>query len=351
MHNNHNKLQLKIFTTLTLFAIATSAYAISAADLPITSQIPDLEEQVEVNVEPKYPGPGEQVKITLEAYGTDLNRASISWSVDGKETLVGKGQRALMVTAGKLGENKVVVAKILPVNGLPITKTLNINAQSVDIVWESDTYTPPFYRGKAMFTPQENVKLVAMPNLISTAGVQVSPSAVTYKWKRDYEVLGDESGYGAQTINYKGDLLMLGTNIGMEASIEGGGTAASYIDLDPTSPEIFLYENSPIYGILWNKEISRGLDFGATPEKGVTAIPYFFGVPSRVNTTLTYSWYINGTKIAVPKTQNEMTFRNSEDLEGLSQINVGVNNSKNLLQQSSGGTVINFKKPGKASLL
>ncbi|MFA6050484.1 MAG: hypothetical protein WC761_04790 [Candidatus Paceibacterota bacterium] len=343
--------QLKTLILTSLLALSQSAFALTAADLPIPTQIPDLDEQVEGTMTPQYPSPGEKVVITLEAYGTDLNRATIVWSINGSETLRGKGQKSLSLVAGSLGESQVIKAAISPVNGIPVTKTFYVNPQSIDVVWQADTYTPPFYRGKAMFSPQTKVTLVAMPNLIDQNGSQVDPGSVIYKWKKDFVVLGKNSGYGAQTLSYKGDILMQPVNIGIEASIEGGNTAATYLDLAPTSPIVGLYEQSPIYGTLYNKEVSGTFDFGNSSEKNILVVPYFFSEKGKKTFSLAYEWSINGSIINVPSDQNTMTLRNSENLEGQSQIGVTVSNTENFLEGASGSTLINFKKSSKATSL
>jgi hypothetical protein len=339
-------LALRTITAITLLALAQSAFAITASGMPITSEIPDLEEQIDGSIKPEFPNPGDKVTITLEAYGTDLNRASIRWQVDGAEVQSGKGLKSLSVVAGDIGKKQTITATIVPVNGLPVTKTFYVSPQSIDLIWQSDTYTPPFYRGKAMFTPQEKVTLVAMPNLAS-GGARVSPSDITYKWKKDFVVQGKVSGYGARTFSYKGDILMQPVNIGLEASVESGDTAAIYTELAPTFPEVYLYEQSPIYGTLYNRGMSGAFDFGTAVERSIAAYPYFFGAANRNSPALAYSWTLNGSPINVAEDQNTMTFRNSENIEGESQIGVSVKNTSNFLEQASDATLINFKKPSK----
>jgi len=343
--------QLKTLILVTFLALSQSAFALTAADLPIPTQIPDLEEQVEGTMNPQYPSPGEKVTITLEAYGTDLNQAMIVWSINGTETLRGRGQKVLSLVAGSLGESQIIRAAISPINGIPVTKTFYVNPQSIDIVWQADTYIPPFYRGKAMFSPQTKVTLVAMPNIADQNGAQVSPSDVVYKWKKDFVVLGKNSGYGAQTLSYIGDILMQPVNIGIEASINSGNTAATYLDLAPTSPILGLYEQSPIYGTLYNREISGIFDFGNSSEKNILVVPYFFSAESKASFSLAYEWSINGSIINVPSDQSTMTLRNSENLEGQSQIGVTVSNEKNFLEGASGSTLINFKKSSRPTSL
>lgn len=338
---------LSLASFIIVLASVNQCLALSASDLPIPTQIPDLEEQVDGTMTPAYPKAGESVKISLEAYGTDLNNASVTWTVDGKELESGRGQRTITQIAPKSGQTLTVVATINPKNGRPITKTFYINPQNVDIVWEANTYTPPFYRGKSMYIPEQSIKVVAMPNILDQDGTLVSPKSVVYKWRQDNTVLGDNSGYGNQSISYKGDVLALPVKFDVEASIENGNTAEDYKYISPTNPEINVYENSPLYGVLWNREVSSGFNFGDSSERSIVAIPYFFGVSGLINQDLSYNWSINGSRINVPTTQREMVFRNSENLEGQSRIGITVTNNNGLSENASSGTTIDFKKTSK----
>lgn len=331
------------------FGVAKITLGLSVSDLPIPTQIPDLEEQIDVTVNPEFPRPGDQVKITLDAFGTDLNNATITWTVDGKVAEQGKGQISLTFTAGNAGRQSNIKVTVQPVNSRLVTKSFVITPQSVDVVWEAQTYTPPFYKGKAMYTPQEKLVFVAMPNFIQGNSI-VGPDTVTYKWKEDLTVEGNRSGYGVQRFDYRGGILMRPVDIGVEVSTQNGLGAENHVILGPTSPEVTLYENSPLYGILFNKEISRNFEFGSAEERSIAAFPYFFGATDRNDPDLSYKWTINGNAINVPKDQTDMTFRNTENLEGKSIIGIVVNNISNFLEEAKSAMIIDFKRPGKSSL-
>lgn len=341
----NNKLQYKAFAgAIAILALfyASATSAITASEFSIPTQIPDLEEQIDIAIEPKFPKPGETVKLTLEAFGIDLNTSSISWSINGKSSLSGKGQKSVSFVAGKSGQATNVEVKIAPTNSKGITRAFTVSPQTVDIIWEARTYTPPFYRGKALYSPQENVKFVAMPYAV---GRTANPDVVAYKWSQDYEVQGSKSGVGAQSFAYKGGILMLPVNILVSATDQNGNVAENYLALAPFSPQIGLYEESPLYGILWNNELSGGFNFGDKEERTVAAYPYHFGASGKASANLSYSWAINGYEISVPTSQGSMTFRNTKGEEGKSIIGVAIKNNGNFLESAESGTTINFEKP------
>jgi hypothetical protein len=315
--------------------------------LPIPSQIPDLEEQISTDVSPASPKPGDNVTITLSAFGTDLNAANISWSVNGSTIKHGLGQRVLNVLAGKAGSRVEIVATIQPLNGNTITKTFSINPETVDMIWEAHTYTPPFYKGKALFSPQENVVFVAMPNLKASSGGSVNPNNVTYTWRQNTQVVGDRSGYGVNAFSYAGGILASPVIIDVNVNDEGGDNAENYISLAPTDTTMALYEDSPIYGVLFNNELSGGFDFGSKEERTVAAYPFYFGASGKSDSDLSYVWTINGSQISVPERQNEMTLRNTNGETGISILGSSITNTSNILEGSAAQTSVNFAKPSK----
>jgi hypothetical protein len=67
-------------------------------------------------------------------------------------------------------------------------------------------------------------------------------------------------------------------------------------------------------------------------------------VTSRASKNLEYRWTINNIPINVPLNQNDMTFRNTENVEGKSEVGITLTNSDNFLQEVQKSTLINFKK-------
>ncbi len=326
----------KYFAIL-LVAVATIASA-QTFD-PISTGV--ISQQVSSAVSNENPTPGQEVTISLTAYGTDLNAATISWSVNGKRVEGGTGYTQFTLTAGKNGETKTVVATIIPTTGPSISKTFTISPQDVSIIYESDGYVPPFYKGKGVYTREGTVTLVAVPNLMVN-GTKLSPSALTYKWIVDGTVQGSKSGYGRNSLSYTGSILGNDSIVEVEVSSAGGTKGKGTILLSPQEPEALLYEQSPLYGTLFNKELSRNGFFLKEKEVTVAAIPFSTSASSLENGALSYKWSINGSSIPVPETQNFATLRNSTGEKGTSNIGVTVSNTTHLLQMMRNTLSINF---------
>ncbi|MES2409508.1 MAG: hypothetical protein V4509_04405 [Patescibacteria group bacterium] len=324
---------------ITFFALQGDVFA---ADT-IPTQIPDLDEQIEVTVSPTFPEPNQAVTITLDAYGIDLDNSNITWTSNGKTLLQGNGQKVLNTNSGNLGQTTTIIATISAPNSKLIKKTITIVPQSVDLIWEAKTYTPPFYKGKAMYSPQEKIKFVAIPT-----GTAINSKNAIYKWSIDGEVLGDKSGFGKNMLNYTGDILAKPIEISVEASDGNDNIAKNTLPIAPTNPEVYFYEKSPLYGTLFNKELSTLFDLGTNQEGTMSVYPFFYGVDGREDGTLEYSWTINNSPIEVPVYQNDMTFRNIDNISGKSVAGVTVTNKDNFLEQVNKSTLINFQKADSA---
>src|SRR5690606_10591875 len=68
---------------------------------------------IAVDFSPAVPGPNQNVKITLSSFATDLNKAAITWSVDGKESLSGTGKTSFSFTTGDIGSKTEIGVIIL----------------------------------------------------------------------------------------------------------------------------------------------------------------------------------------------------------------------------------------------
>jgi hypothetical protein len=151
---------------------------VMVAVLPIISSLPAqagaqavnmpyaLSSELNVEIIPTYPRPNEMVFVNLALYTDDLNSADISWYQDGKNVLSGKGEVKYSFKAGSVGTETKIEIRIKLLSGASFSKTFTLNPASVDLVWEANSYVPPFYKGKALHPRQGSLKLVAMPEFV-----------------------------------------------------------------------------------------------------------------------------------------------------------------------------------------
>lgn len=311
----------------------------SYSQTSIPSNISEIKEQVSINMEPRTPGPNEDVTITLEAYGTDLNQADITWKVNGVVFRRGRGEKRIIINSGAPGTRSAIDITITPQSGATVTKSIVLNPQVVDLIWEARTYTPPFYRGKSYFTPEENVVFAAIPDFKG-----VLASQATYKWRLNGTIDGAQTGYGKSTFYTKGTILMKPLDVILETSADNGAKATSLMRLPTYLPRVYLYEDHPTYGILLNNSLENTTTLNDI-EKNIVAYPYFFSGNKKSREEVSYEWKINGNKISVPSNRDSMVFRNIVDREGYSLISVKANSLNTFLQEDTKSLRIDFLKP------
>jgi hypothetical protein len=315
----------------------------NAQGTSIPAQYPELvKEQIGIEVTPKIPVANQNVVITLTAYSTDLDRAQVTWRVNGKVQQISIGGKSLLLTLGKNGQSSVVSITIDPIDGPPTVRSITIIPEEVDVLWQANSYTPPFYKGKAMYPPEGEVTLVAMPNFATRTGAIVNPDTLIYKWSQDGTVLGSKSGYGKRTLSITGSILSKTSRISVEVSnLTGDLIAKQTIQITPETPKVFLYENSPVYGILFNKAVVNNFTL-IGQEVAFEAYPFFYSTKNRSNTNLTYAWRLNDQELLVPNSQFSMVFRNQKNESGTTNIAVNVIHKEKLLQNTRSTISLNY---------
>lgn len=298
---------------------------------------------ISIGLLPANPQPNQSIQITIESYSINLDASKITWYVNGKEVRKGTGVKNIYTQTGKLGTETSVKVTVDTGTGI-FTKNISIMPASVSIIWEARTYTPPFFKGKALFSHQSNIVFVAAPRIIAN-GKEIPKENLIYTWSKNGTTLGDQNGYGRYMLPITGSIISRPLSIDLEVSDPDTGiTAFNTIDIAPIEPEIINYIVDPLYGVQYNKALS-----GSLPLKGrevtLIAVPYFFSSQRAVNGgELTYTWSINGDTISDNLNTNTRVFRKVGDVFGISNISLKVEQINRLLQFASSDVSIDFLK-------
>jgi hypothetical protein len=294
-----------------------------------------------VKISPENPSPGQTVNISLSSYSSNLDSVGIKWSVNDKIMLSGTGKKSFSVVAPKAGEESSVVATISLPDG-EINKRITIRPAVMAILWQAnDSYVPPFYKGKALPTPDSEIKVVAIPEIKNGGGI-VNPKNMVYAWKKDYTNIQDSSGYGKNYFLFSSDYLEDSTNISVTASTtDQQYTSAGSIDITTINPEIVFYKNDYNMGTLWDQALSYGHQiFG---EEIIEAAPYFIS-PKEIRTPiLTWDWSINDIFINNSEIRkNVLPLRAQSGSSGTSKIKLEINNNYKIFQTATGEINVTF---------
>lgn len=333
MQTKRDIIQTMINKFLILIIVMTFSFFAFSANAQVRNT------DISIYISPEYPKPNESVTATLDSNTVDLNKAYISWLLDGQERLAGIGKKTFSFNSGNLNSNTLVEARIETVNAQHISKILNINPLELDMLWEAyDSYVPPFYKGKALATQEGRYKIVVMQNL----GTSINPNNLSYIWKKDGMGQPDSSGWGKNSYIFKKSFLDQDNEIQVLISgIVGGTNTSGKINLGTSNPKIIFYKKDLSQGTNWEKAITGDFSISSSGETFV-AEPYFFS-PKDINSNeLTFDWFINGERVSTPNPKNILSVGTSGGQSGNAKIELQVKNKNTLFQELTKELNVNF---------
>jgi hypothetical protein len=298
----------------------------------------DITGIITIVTNPEIPLPYQQVTASLEASGLTLNASLITWKVDGSTVKSGRGEKSITFGTGPIGSRSNVSVIIESPQGT-FSKSTTISPSEIDFLWQGETYIPPFFEGRALWSNQTTLILMAIPHVGATGGGELNPSNLNYKWKLNGKVLGSQSGKGVNSLSITDSVLSIPQTVKLEVySDQGILLASSSITLQPSKPSLLVYEKNPLYGISFHKEVGTNY---LMREKEVSFItfPYFFSIERGLESFLQYLWRTN---TGITDTSNTVTYRAPEEGGGSSQVTVKTSNPAKLLQVGQKNFVVQF---------
>jgi hypothetical protein len=330
---------LILFVSISIASAQSNSLFDNSTGLPV-----GIEEQISSQIVPNVPAPGEQVNISIDSFSTDLNKANITWTQDGAVLQRGRGIRSIRVFAPKSGVSTVIKVSIDKEKGGTIGKSFVIAPAEVDIIYEAQTYTPPYYKGKALFTSEAEVRFIAMPSFVTSGGSRINPNNLNYIWSVNGSVIQGASGFGRRVLELKGGIVQRESRVSVEVSaLNSNLKARDEIRLDDRRPEVLFYENNPLLGIVFEKATVGNFTL-KRPEIELQAIPYFFSSPQKENGFLNYKWKVNGDLVEEGSSNSFVRFRNESGQAGKSLISVEIEHLLNILQAGKSNIDLNFEE-------
>lgn len=290
-------------------------------------------EDVSINMVPQNPRPFTQVNLNLESFAVGLDSANITWRSGEKTVLSGIGKTRYSFTTGGPNTSTIFDITIAPDDGTAsLKKNITITPSDLDMLWETvNSYTPPFYKGKALPSKESVIKIVAFPN---TSGLsQTSQKNISYTWKNNYDVVKNSSGTGKNKYIFTNSEINNTEKISVAASGPGGTYSASgSLNIDIVQPQILFYKKSPLEGILYQTSLKDG-DYIDEDEITLVVEPFFM-LFSEGSSAIKYNWKINNNLIETPSNPRELTVRPSSR-GGYATIEFGIENISKLFQKAT----------------
>lgn len=292
---------------------------------------------------PEYPGPNEPVRISLESTLIDLAQSEIVWYVDNKVFKRGIGVKDADILVGPLGSKTGISVTAQTPDGANASGTTVISPAEVDLLWESDSYVPPFYRGRALPSHGTSVRVHAIARFKPAGSAQIPENNILYTWKRNGSTVGSASGRGKSSVIFPSPALFSTDIIEVNASAIGGaGGGAARLQISSIEPVLVLYQNHPLFGIMYNKAFDGTISLSDT-EATFSAVPYFAEAESPDDARLIYSWNVNGNDIPADVLKPSELTVNAEKSNGLAQIALSITHAANFAMRSSGIWRVSFE--------
>ncbi|HEU5114261.1 MAG TPA: hypothetical protein VFT82_00675 [Candidatus Paceibacterota bacterium] len=314
----------------TLFIASFLLFAGISASTAFAQSIPGISEPVTFQVSPQYPQQNSSVTVSAQSYSTDLNRADFVWLVDGKVFKKGTGMTSITVPIGT--KSLTIEVDVSTANLGNFTNTVTVKPGSVELLWQTDGYVPPFYEGKALEAYGATFKVTAIPDLTGPNGKRLDPRTLVYTWKKNDTIDPNQSGYGKDSFtSEQSSFVRGGDTISVEVSSVSGDTGATRdVTISPIFPEVLFYEDSPLYGILYNK-ILTGSFVMKNQETSLRAEPFNISSGNPLSSVANFEWTLNGDPVPDFSGQNSITFRGT-GVSGASSVAVSVQHKNQVLQ-------------------
>jgi len=324
-----------ILTLLSVLFFALPAYAQEF-------KIPGADTAVTISMSPSAPTPGSTVRLTLKSPFHDLENSPIEWRVNGKAVASGVGETTITVNAGNAGEGIDVSASVESDLGSAVAFT-TVYPTSIELLWESSGYRPPFYKGRALASAGNSIRIVALPHFL-IGKKEIPASQLIYTWKKSGEVLGSLSGKGRSSLVTGAPMLYGADTISVEARTSDGslaGTASLRIVSD--TPKVALYIDHPLFGILFHKALGASTYIPET-EVSFVAIPHFAPASNENDRRLEYAWQVNSGTVRVDTdTPSHLTI-NAAGSTGVAVIDLSLGHVSDFFFGAEGSWQINFSQ-------
>jgi hypothetical protein len=299
----------------------------------------------DINVEtiPNIPGPNESVQLKINSFSFNLNNYYVAWFKDGRQVLAGFGERNFRFIMGDTGTVTEIMIVVEYENQV-FRKELRFAPSEVDLLWEApESYTPPFYRGKALPLGQARIKITAIPETLLIEPND-APNLIYY-WDKNFlrQVAG--SGFGKQSFSFNADPLFENEKITVTTNDRRENSFASStldIPISTHTAKILFYEINENDRLMTNRALNTNSIVTGNKMK-MSFHPLNISSNENNFTDLFVDWRINNLS-RPPQDfakQNEL-YITSGDESGA--VNVGINLEviEKILQKGTGGIELFF---------
>ena len=286
-------------------------------------------------ISPEHPAPRERVVIKAQSDFLKTRDATLVWYANGRKIQEGTNLTEISVDAGPLGSETRISADIVENGTARASSKMLIRPVEIDLLWESGSYVPPFFRGRALPSAGTTMRLLAIPRFVRTDGSFIDDREIIFTWRKNGYVVASVSGRGKSQVSLPAPALFGTDTITVETqTTDGEFRGQASIRVPSTEPLLVLYENHPLFGVQYNNALSTR-SFVPEVETSFVAVPYFAQAESPNDGRLIYEWSVNGTRIQSDSERPSELTVNAENSSGTAVIELALTHATNFFMSSA----------------
>lgn len=308
--------------------------------------------ELSINLSPEFPQANKSVNATVSSLSENVRNATIVWLLDNEIKQQEDGGVNFEFLTGAIGSSQRLSVLVKTTNGQVFSKTVTVRPAEVTLLWEAQTYTPPFYEGRSLYSAGSKIRMEAIPYFINPKGGKYSESELIYTWSRNGTVLGSLSGIGASILIIEGPKFFGKDIVSVTVSTQDATQSARSSSLIETfDPEVLLYEIHPLYGVQYSNVIDENYNSVDSSQIEVQATPYFMDTEKENDQSLLYQWRVNEVDISnTMEDPSKLTIQLSSEDAVTTSIRIVIDHTRHLLQTAKGVFTISFEGSARNSL-
>lgn len=219
---------------------------------------------------------------------------------------------------------------------------------TVALLFEAVTYTPPFYRGRALPSADAPVRIHADAQFTTKSGTPLAESSINYTWTINGRIMQNLSGAGRSDLILNGPSLYGAMIVSVDASA-GGVHGSQVIRIPAVTPLLTLYSDDPLLGEQYRNAIAGNTNLPSN-QSTLVAEPFFFAVGSPLSTDLTYQWSVNGTPVLADEhNPSRLTLQVDGGKEGTAAVALSLTSNQFSFENTKGAWQIHITPTGSGS--
>jgi hypothetical protein len=305
----------------------------------IAALVPTTQVSVAVSATPAYQSPGSLVSLSATAQ-VPQGVYTYIWKVNGHESARGVDMTSFIAASGANGEVTDVTVTLQDSDGSVIgVGEYVLRPAEVALVWEGNTYVPPFYLGRALPNGESTIVVQAIPQFVDGKST-IPASELSYGWSVDGKALPSISGKGRSSMRVQATQYKYATTVSVVVSASDRSYAASAATtINHQTPFLAVYLDKPLSGVLMNEMVGASVPFSGD-EMSFKAVPFFTSNPS----ALTFSWTLSAQPFTLAGNDPSVaTFRKTGDGTGTFPVGVSIAKEGSILEKGTQGFTLSFE--------